>query len=241
MLREGSVSHRSHQAIQQAAKEEMERQSDQRRASDAPSHQTAEEDEEIPLDDDEAKPNEQQQAHEQAQAEPEPAQDQPPAPPLTLQSLERRQSFEGANENATAASLGNISTSELLVKDAFLVLRALCKLSMKPLGAESERDLRSHGMRSKLLSMHLILTILKSHMAVFQDSNIIIHSSSTGEQTAFVQAVKQYICLSLSRNAVSSVNQIFELACEIFWLVMSGMRSKMKVNALQFDFSTVSH
>ncbi|KDN52673.1 hypothetical protein K437DRAFT_292798 [Tilletiaria anomala UBC 951] len=147
---------------------------------------------------------------------------------VTLQSLERRKSFEGASEDATAASLGNISQHELLVKDAFLVLRALCKLSMKPLGAESERDLRSHGMRSKLLSLHLILTILKSHMQVFQDSSIVIHSSSTGEQTAFVQAVKQYVCLSLSRNAVSSVNQIFELACEIFWLVMSGIRAKMK-------------
>ena len=37
---------------------------------------------------------------------------------------------------------------DLLVKDAFLVLRALCKLSMKPLGAESERDMRSQAMRS---------------------------------------------------------------------------------------------
>ena len=148
---------------------------------------------------------------------------------VTLRSLETRKSFEGANENATVASLGPITAQELFVKDAFLVLRALCKLSMKPLGAESERDLRSHGMRSKLLSLHLILTILKSHMSVFQDDRVVIHSSSTGEQTAFVQATKQYICLSLSRNAVSSVNQIFELACEIFWLVMSGMRTKMKV------------
>lgn len=29
-----------------------------------------------------------------------------------------------------------ISTNDLYIKDAFLVFRALCKLSMKPLGAE---------------------------------------------------------------------------------------------------------
>lgn len=76
--------------------------------------------------------------------------------------------------------------------------------------------------------LHLILTILKSHLAVFTDSSVIIQSATTGEQTPFVQAVKQYLCLSLSRNAVSSVNQVFEISCEIFWLVLSGMRTKLK-------------
>ncbi|KAJ1025139.1 hypothetical protein NDA16_002645 [Ustilago loliicola] len=147
---------------------------------------------------------------------------------ITLQTLENRKSFEGASERDNAGSLANMSTAELFVKDAFLVLRALCKLTMKPLGAESERDLKSHAMRSKLLSLHLILTILQSHMAIFTDPSVIIHSTTTGEQTQFVQAVKQYLCLSLSRNAVSSVNQVFEVSCEIFWLVLDGMRTKLK-------------
>ncbi|KAN0064090.1 guanine nucleotide exchange protein for ADP-robosylation factor [Thecaphora frezii] len=147
---------------------------------------------------------------------------------VTLQSLETRKSFEGASERDNGASLAYMSTAELFVKDAFLVMRALCKLTMKPLGAESERDLKSHAMRSKLLSLHLILTIIKSHMSIFTDPHVIIHSASTGEQTPFVQAVKQYLCLSLSRNAVSSVNQVFEISCEIFWLVLDGMRTKLK-------------
>ncbi|KAJ1592439.1 hypothetical protein NDA15_002283 [Ustilago hordei] len=147
---------------------------------------------------------------------------------ITLQTLENRKSFEGASERDNAGSLANMSTAELFVKDAFLVLRALCKLTMKPLGAESERDLKSHAMRSKLLSLHLILTILQSHTAIFTDPSVIIHSTTTGEQTQFVQAVKQYLCLSLSRNAVSSVNQVFEVSCEIFWLVLDGMRTKLK-------------
>lgn len=84
-------------------------------------------------------------------------------------------------------------------------------------------------MRSKLLSLHLILTILKSHLPIFTDPSVIIHSASTREQTPFVQAIKQYLCLSLSRNAVSSVNQVFEISCEIFWNVLAGMRTKLKV------------
>ncbi len=147
---------------------------------------------------------------------------------VTLQTLEERKSFEGASERDNAGSLANMSTAELFVKDAFLVLRALCKLTMKPLGAESERDLKSHAMRSKLLSLHLILTILQSHMTIFTDPSVIIHSTTTGEQTQFVQAVKQYLCLSLSRNAVSSINQVFEISCEIFWHILDGMRTKLK-------------
>lgn len=147
---------------------------------------------------------------------------------ITLQTFEDRKSFEGASERDNAGSLANMSTAELFVKDAFLVLRALCKLTMKPLGAESERDIKSHAMRSKLLSLHLILTIIQSHMAIFTDPSVIIHSTTTGEQTQFVQAVKQYLCLSLSRNAVSSVNQVFEVSCEIFWLILDGMRTKLK-------------
>ncbi|WFC97155.1 guanine nucleotide exchange protein for ADP-robosylation factor [Malassezia brasiliensis] len=148
---------------------------------------------------------------------------------VTLQMMENRTSFEGGVERdemlgATAA----MDAPDLLVKDAFLVLRALCKLSMKSLGSESERDLRSQAMRSKLLSLHMIHTILATHMDVFTDSSVQIHSTSTGEQSSFVQAAKQYLCLSLSRNAVSSVIQVFEISCEIFWLVIQGMRTKVK-------------
>ena len=114
------------------------------------------------------------------------------------------------------------------MKDAFLILRALCKLSMKPLGSESERDLRSHAMRSKLLSLRMVREIMQNHLELFTDASVQIHSTTTGEQTTFVHAVKQYICISLSRNAVSPVIQVFELSCEIFWLVIAGMRAKMK-------------
>ncbi|CAJ0826771.1 16653_t:CDS:10 [Entrophospora sp. SA101] len=117
---------------------------------------------------------------------------------------------------------------DLFVKDAFLVFRALCKLSMKPVPPESSVDLKSHSMRSKLLSLHLILTILSSHIQIFTSSNVHIISTSTHESTIFIQAVKQYLCLSLSRNAVSSVPQVFEISLEIFWKCISKLRNYLK-------------
>ncbi|KAG0709598.1 hypothetical protein DFH29DRAFT_884876 [Suillus ampliporus] len=129
-------------------------------------------------------------------------------------------------ENGHAAR--ELSMQDMFIKDAFLVFRALCKLTMKPLNTESERDLKSHAMRSKLLSLHLVLTILNSHMTLFVDPKAIIYSASTNEATTFVQAVNQYLCLSLSRNAVSPVPQVFEVSVEIFWRVLSGMRTKLK-------------
>ena len=93
----------------------------------------------------------------------------------------------------------------------------------------SERDLKSHAMRSKLLSLHLVLTILNSHMPLIVSPYTIIYSNSSNDATSFVQAINQYLCLCLSRNAVSPVPQVFELSVEIFWRVISGLRTKLKV------------
>ncbi|WFC97503.1 guanine nucleotide exchange protein for ADP-robosylation factor [Malassezia yamatoensis] len=148
---------------------------------------------------------------------------------VTLQMMENRTSFEGSTErDEMLTGTTSIDAPDLLVKDAFLVLRALCKLSMKSLGAESERDMRSQAMRSKLLSLHMIHNILSTHMDLFTDPSVQILSTTTGDQSSFVQASKQYLCLSLSRNAVSSVIQVFEISCEIFWLMIEGMRTKVK-------------
>ncbi|WAQ80954.1 hypothetical protein PtA15_1A292 [Puccinia triticina] len=147
---------------------------------------------------------------------------------VTLESFEKRNSFDGVSDRDAVGNPGVMSMQDYYVKDAFLVFRALCKLSMKPLGTESEKDLKSHAMRSKLLSLHLILSILNTNLAMFTDPNVMICSSTTRDQTPFIQAIKQYLCLSLSRNAISSVLSVFELSCEIFWKVVSGMRTKLK-------------
>ncbi|GAA5971918.1 hypothetical protein JCM21900_001320 [Sporobolomyces salmonicolor] len=144
---------------------------------------------------------------------------------ITPENLAR---LNGNGSTTHLAAPQVVSTNDLYIKDAFLVFRALCKLSMKPLGTESERDLKSPAMRSKLLSLHLVLTILHNHMALFVDPNVAIVSSTSRDRTPFLTATKQYLCLALSRNAVSPVIQVFELSCEIFSRMLSGMRQKLK-------------
>nr|POF12647.1 protein transport protein sec7 [Quercus suber] len=117
---------------------------------------------------------------------------------------------------------------EIFIRDSFLVFRAMCKLSTKSLRIEDAVDVRSQGMRSKLLSLHIIHTVLFNHAVVFTSPHATIRSSSNGEPTGFTQAIKQYLCLSLSRNGASSVNKVFEVSAEIFWLITKYLRPQLK-------------
>jgi brefeldin A-inhibited guanine nucleotide-exchange protein len=117
---------------------------------------------------------------------------------------------------------------EIFVKDAYLVFRAMCRLSTKALAVDHALDVRSQGMRSKLLSLHIIQTILSNNIAVFVSPYATIRGSSNDEPTTFVQAIKQYLCLSLSRNGASSVPKVFEVSCEIFWHMLKYLRVMLK-------------
>ena len=55
------------------------------------------------------------------------------------------------DKNLTKEQYANIMT-----KDCFIVFRSLCKLSMKPI-ADGYPDPRSHELRSKILSLQLLL------------------------------------------------------------------------------------
>lgn len=65
-----------------------------------------------------------------------------------------------AGEDGEEGARHQLTTNDLFLKDAFLVCRAMCKLTMKPLTTEAERDLRNHATRTKLLSLHMVLSIL---------------------------------------------------------------------------------
>lgn len=144
---------------------------------------------------------------------------------LTLQQMESLGSSDVERVKEDIAPSG-ADESELLAKDAFLVFRTLCRLSEKPL-EEDSLDFKSHGMRSKLLSLHLIHTLIKSHMTVFLSNDIVINSNIKGEET-FLVSVKDYICSTLARNAASISPPIFEISAEIFWLIVSNLRSQFK-------------
>lgn len=123
---------------------------------------------------------------------------------------------------------------EIYVKDAFLVFRSMCRLSTKVLTQEQLSDLKSRDMRSKLISLAVIRTLLNNNMEVFTSSLVTIRGSQNNEPTSFGQAVNQYLRLSVSRNGASSVRQVFETSCEIFWLMLKDMRVMLKVKSTIF-------
>ncbi|RUS76389.1 hypothetical protein EGW08_015840 [Elysia chlorotica] len=106
--------------------------------------------------------------------------------------------------------------SHILQKDAFLVFRSLCKLSMKPLG-DGPPDPKSHELRSKILSLELLLSILQSAGPVFRTNAM------------FINAIKQYLCVALSKNGVSSVPEVFELSLTIFITLLASFKQHLKM------------
>lgn len=171
---------------------------------------------------------------------------------MTLQTFERRGSFDedrlkegpttvtkpdernGPSTNGSSAEAGQSDLSdedledEIYMKDAFLVFRAMCKISIKSLRPEEIVDLRSQGMRAKLLSLHIIHMVLFNNVPLFLSPLAAIRSSSSNEATQFTQAIKQLLCQSLSRNGASSVNRVFEVGCEIFWIMLKDLRVLLK-------------
>lgn len=116
--------------------------------------------------------------------------------------------------------------TDLIIKDAFLLFRAMCKLSVKSLDNDS-LDMRSHSVRSKLISLHIIHSIIKEHIDVFTSNTVVIKSSSK-DSTKFVDAIRQYLNLTIARNAASAISPVFETTLEIFWLIVSNLRSQFK-------------
>lgn len=150
-----------------------------------------------------------------------------PQEKVTLDSFARRQSFDKIPETNLDTELV-LSHEEIMIKDAFLIFRSMCKLSTKSLAIDNGSDLKSHMVRSKLLSLHMISTILNRHIAIFISPQVIIRSSAASEGIQFIQATKQYLCHALSRNAVSHIPQVFEVSCEIFWRMLDSLRVHLK-------------
>ncbi|KFK35285.1 hypothetical protein AALP_AA5G264900 [Arabis alpina] len=101
-----------------------------------------------------------------------------------------------------------------LRRDAFLVFRALCKLSMKAPAKESATDPQS--MRGKILALELLKILLENAGAVFRTSE------------RFLGAIKQYLCLSLLKNSASTLMIIFQLSCSIFISLVARFRAGLK-------------
>lgn len=124
---------------------------------------------------------------------------------------------------------------EIYVRDAYLVFRSFCNLSTKNLPPDMLYELRGQPMRSKLISLHIVHTLLNNHISVFTSPLCTITSTKSNEPTSFLQAIKFYLCLSISRNGASSVDRVFEVCCDIFWLMLKFMRAPFKVSCPLFS------
>ena len=76
---------------------------------------------------------------------------------------------------------------------------------------------RSHELRSKILSLQLLLSILQSAGPVFRTNAM------------FINAIKQYLCVALSKNGVSSVPEVFELSLAIFITLLANFKQHLKM------------
>ncbi|KAK4849332.1 hypothetical protein QYF36_023640 [Acer negundo] len=101
-----------------------------------------------------------------------------------------------------------------LRRDAFLVFRALCKLSMKTPPKEALAD--PELLRGKIVALELLKILLENAGAVFRTSE------------RFLGAIKQYLCLSLLKNSASTLMIIFQLSCSIFISLVSRFRAGLK-------------
>jgi len=45
----------------------------------------------------------------------------------------------------------------------------------------------------------------------------------------FITAIKQYLCVALSKNGVSAVSEVFELSLAIFFVLLSKFKMHLKM------------
>lgn len=105
------------------------------------------------------------------------------------------------------------SSQAPIAVDAYLVLRALCKLSNKEGGERAG----PFGVRSKVLALELLLGILQHAGPCLQT-----HES-------YIAAIKQYLCPSLLNNGVSPVPQVFELTLAVYLCLLASFKTHLKV------------
>jgi len=108
---------------------------------------------------------------------------------------------------------GSESTLNPHHRDALMVFRSLCKLSMKdlPPGTPDPRIVRS-----KRLSLELVLSMLQNCGPVFRSSE------------RFISVLKQLLCQSLIKNSVSSIPKIFSLSLQIFVMLITSFKDHLK-------------
>jgi brefeldin A-inhibited guanine nucleotide-exchange protein len=96
--------------------------------------------------------------------------------------------------------------SSMLQKDAYLLFRALCKLSAKDLDGDSWSE--SVALRSKLLSLELLRGLVGSSGPAFRSGD------------RFIYALRHYLAPSLLTNCMSSAMEVVDQSLDIFDMLL---------------------
>ena len=99
------------------------------------------------------------------------------------------------------------------------MFRAFCKLSLRPISPETANssDFRNNiDVKSKILSLQLILATLQNAKYSFKQSPHVIN------------AIRRYLCVSLSKNGVSPIPEVFELSLAIFVSLLADFKQHLK-------------
>lgn len=129
----------------------------------------------------------------------------------------RALSADSTSEHALPTLEGNTERGEVALnvhhKDALMVFQSLCKLSMRdlPPGTTDTRIVRS-----KRLSLELVLSMLQNCGPVFRSSD------------RFIQVLKEQLCVSLIKNSVSPMPKIFGLSLQIFVMLITNFKDNLK-------------
>ncbi|XVF01662.1 hypothetical protein REPUB_Repub04eG0107500 [Reevesia pubescens] len=120
----------------------------------------------------------------------------------------------GVEEIKEGLESGSGGVSSKIREDGFLVFKNLCKLSMKFSSQENPDD--EILLRGKTVSLELLKVIMDNGGSIWRSNE------------RFLNAIKQYLCLSLLKNSALSVMSIFQLQCSIFMSLLTKFRSGLK-------------
>ncbi|KAI9982620.1 hypothetical protein PInf_008592 [Phytophthora infestans] len=116
----------------------------------------------------------------------------------------------------------------VLHKDAFLLFRSLCRISMRSVADDSGNGSTAgnagnganpedpFAFQSKILSLELVKEIVENAGPSFR----------RGER--FVHAIRQYLCQSLLQNCTSNYTQIVSLSLQVFLVLLRNFKRHLK-------------
>ncbi|ODV63134.1 Arf family guanine nucleotide exchange factor SEC7, partial [Ascoidea rubescens DSM 1968] len=148
-------------------------------------------------------------------------------PKVTLANLENLNEIDDKKFDESTSNLTNNNEDDLIIKDAFLIFRTMSKISSKQLDS-STLDPRSQPVRSKLLGLKIIHSILNNHIDIFLSNKIYLLSNSTNEKTKLIDAVRNYLLLTIFKNSVYRINKVFEITLNIFFIMVINLRAVFK-------------